>query len=129
MSKVKNAFKFLAALGSAAVPWMARAQNGGIDGGLNRIGNVFPQSGGLTGARTASELIISIIDLMLIFAGMIAVMFIIIGGYWYITSAGNEEQAEKGKGTLLNAIIGIVLIVLSWVIIRVVTNLVGNDRI
>ena len=61
------------------------------------------------------------------FAGAIAVVFIIIGGYQYIASGGNEETAEKGKKTLVNAIIGIVVIVLAYAIINVLVNLVGSN--
>jgi uncharacterized membrane protein YwzB len=56
----------------------------------------------------------------------IAVLFLIIGWFWYITSAGNEETAEKGKNTAINAIIGIVIIVLSYVIVNVVSKLVSS---
>ena len=119
--------KYIAAGSAFFIPFTVFAQSG-IDAGLDKIGDVFPHQG-LTAQRTLSELILYIINIMLFFAGMIAVMFIIVGGYWYITSAGNEEQAEKGKTTLVNAIMGIILVILSWVIIRVVTNLVGNDHI
>jgi threonine synthase len=44
----------------------------------------------------------------------------------YITSAGNEETAEKGRKTAVNAIIGIVIIILAYVIVNVVANLVGG---
>lgn len=56
----------------------------------------------------------------------VAVLFLIIGGFWYITSAGNEETATKGKSTVINAIIGIIIIVLSYVIVNVVSNLVAS---
>lgn len=56
----------------------------------------------------------------------IAVLFLIIGGFWYITSAGNEETASKGKSTVINAIIGIIIIVLSYVIVSVISNLVAT---
>lgn len=63
---------------------------------------------------------------MLEVAGAIAVLFVIIGGFWYITSAGNEEQAEKGQKTVTNAIIGVIVVVLSYVIITVIANFVSN---
>jgi heme/copper-type cytochrome/quinol oxidase subunit 2 len=69
-----------------------------------------------------------IINWMLGIAFGIAVLFLIVGGFWYITSAGNEETAEKGRGTAINAIIGIVIIILSYVIINVVSNLVTNSN-
>jgi hypothetical protein len=63
-----------------------------------------------------------IINWMLALAGLIAVLFLIYGGFLYITSAGNEESAEKGKNTVINAVIGLVVIILSAVIVNVVAN-------
>jgi len=71
---------------------------------------------------TASELILKVINYALIMAGTIAVLFLIVGGFWYLTSAGNEEQAEKGKKTLINSIIGLVVIVLSFAIVRIIAS-------
>src|SRR4051812_8481916 len=59
----------------------------GIAGSLPQICNPF-------------QLLNMEVGYMLAFAGGIAVVFIIIGGYLYITAAGNEEQAEKGRKTL-----------------------------
>ena len=70
----------------------------------------------------------TIINWLLAIAFGIAVLFLIIGGFWYITSAGNEETAEKGKNTAFNAIIGIVIIVLSYVIVNVVSKLLANPN-
>lgn len=75
---------------------------------------------------SVNGLIKTVINWMLGVAFGIAVLFLIIGGFWYITSAGNEETAEKGKNTAVNAIIGIVIIILSYVIVNVVSNLVTN---
>lgn len=75
-----------------------------------------------------NDLIRVVINWMLGIAFGVAVLFLIIGGFWYITSAGNEETAEKGKGTVINAIIGIVIIILSYVIINVISNLVANPN-
>lgn len=85
--------------------------------------------GGINSATSVTQLIGQIIKLLLTIGGAIAVLFVIIGGYWYITSAGNEEQAEKGKNTLVNAIIGVVLITLAYVIINVIVNQVSSGTI
>jgi uncharacterized membrane protein YwzB len=76
---------------------------------------------------SVSGLIRMVINWLLGIAFGIAVLFLIIGGFWYITSAGNEETAEKGKKTAVNAIIGIVIIILSYVIVNVVSNLVASS--
>lgn len=75
---------------------------------------------------SVNGLIRTIINWLLGIAFGIAVLFLIIGGFWYITSAGNEETAEKGKNTAINAIIGIVIIILSYVIINVIASLVQS---
>lgn len=128
-SKYKKILLALQTLGAWAVPGLVLAQ-GAVGRGLERsgVGSMFGNSD-LTTSRTVSELIISVIHLMLIFAGMIAVVFVIIGGYYYVTAQGNEEQAEKGKNTLINAIIGIVVIIMAYVIIDVVTNLVASNAV
>lgn len=50
------------------------------------------------------------------------ILFIIIGGYQMITSAGNPEKARKGKKTLLFSIIGLVAILLSQVVFSLITG-------
>ena len=84
-----------------------------------------PFTGGIAGSKpdvTLMDVIMQIVKWLLLFAGAIAVIALIIGGYWYVTSAGNEEQAEKGRKAIANALIGLVVIILSFTIITVVTN-------
>jgi amino acid transporter len=56
-------------------------------------------------------------------AGLIAVAMLVYGGFRYITSAGNEDIAKDAKRTITNSIIGLIIIILSFVIVTVVTNL------
>lgn len=77
---------------------------------------------GIAGSSDFVSLANNIIKILLYVCGMIAVVFLIIGGYQYLTSGGNEEAAEKGRKTLLNAIIGIVIIIMAFAIVSVVTN-------
>lgn len=87
-----------------------------------------PQFQNCNGNQTVAGFIRMVINWLLGIAFGIAILFLIIGGFWYVTSAGNEETAEKGKNTVINAIIGIVIIVLSYVIVNVVANLVSNSN-
>lgn len=76
--------------------------------------------------RDVNSFIRTIINWILSITLGVAVLFLIIGGFRYVISAGNEDQAESGKNTVLNALIGIVIIVLSYVIVNVVANLVSR---
>ena|SRR5579864_7576528 len=126
---MKQKFKALLKYFYAALAWLlpmaAYAQTNRVQSGLSNSN--FQQlfgSGGLTSSQDLTGLIVNVIKILLFFAGAVAVVFVIIGGYYYLTAQGNEEQAEQGKKTLINAIIGVVVVILSYVIINVIVNLV-----
>lgn len=68
-------------------------------------------------SNTLEGYVQSIINAALVLAGVVAVAYLIIGGYQYITSSGNAETAATAKGTIMNAIIGLVVIFAAYVII------------
>ncbi len=74
------------------------------------------------GATTFRGLIDWAIATLLGLLGIVSIFFIIIGGYQYVFSGANEELAERGKKTLKNAIIGLVIAILSYVILKVVVT-------
>ena len=78
---------------------------------------------------TLNGLIIRVITWILAITLAIDVLFMIIGGFLYITSAGNEERAKKGRTTVINAIIGLVIIILAYVIANVITSFFSTETI
>lgn len=75
---------------------------------------------------SVAEIINNITTWVVGLVGAIAVLFIIWGGFLYITAAGNKDQAEKAKKTITYAVIGVVIIVLAKVIISLVTGTAGE---
>lgn len=90
--------------------------------GLEDIGSVFPART----TRTVPEIVRLVINWALYLAAIVAVIFIIIGGFMYITSAGDPGRATKGRTTLVNALIGLAIIILSYMIVQVVYNFLVN---
>ncbi len=86
------------------------------------IAQAPPDSGIALGGqrRTIREVVVSILNYLLGFVGLIAVAMLIYGGFRYLTSAGNEEVTKKAKSVILYAIIGIVIIALSFVIVNTI---------
>ena len=58
----------------------------------------------------------NIVNTLLTLAGIIAAVYIVIGGVRYITSRGDDDAAATAKNTILYAGIGIIVILLSAVI-------------
>jgi len=70
--------------------------------------------------------IVKIVNVLLGFTAALAVLFIIIGGLQYITSAGNTDKAKTGRQTLTYAILGLIIVILSYFIVSLVTNIVNS---
>ena len=88
-----------------------------------------PEGGPIPELSTASQVILRVIEILLAIAGLVAVIFLIVGGFRYITAGGNEETAEGAKKTLVNAIIGVVIVILAFVIVRVISNALINQAV
>ncbi len=61
-------------------------------------------------AQTGSQEIKGIYEMMAYFAGAVAILMIVIAGFRYITSGGNEETMEKAKRQITYAVIGLLLV-------------------
>lgn len=75
------------------------------------------------GSVTLSTIVDKVIGLMLGIAGALAVIYLLYAGISYITAGGEPTKAEKARTGIVNAIIGIVIIVLAFIIEKVVANL------
>jgi len=78
------------------------------------------------GSLDIKAVAVTAVTFLLELAAIIAIIFLIYSGILYLTAAGNEANADKGKKGIINAIIGIVVIVLALVILRVVSNTANN---
>ena len=70
--------------------------------------------------------LMNMINWVLGFISMIAVLMVIWGGVQYLTSAGDESKAESGKKTITYSFIGLIICGLAYGIIEIiVTNFLG----
>lgn len=73
-----------------------------------------------TSFTSLQAIIKAIVQVAFMAAGLVAVIFLIIGGFKYITASGNPEGVESAKATIINAIIGLVVILISFLIVNYV---------
>lgn len=67
-------------------------------------------------------LLTKVINYFLGLVGLVAVLMFVIAGFQYLTSGGNEQTIEKAKHTLLYAVIGIVIVALSFGLVYTLTR-------
>lgn len=66
------------------------------------------------------QLVLTIVKYFLGFLGLLAVIMVIYGGVTYVISAGNDEAIGNAKKIILYALIGLIVILLSFVIVQAV---------
>lgn len=60
-----------------------------------------------------------IINFALALVGLICVLFIMVGGYYY-TFSGLTDDKDKGKKTIKHALMGLGLAILAWTLVNVI---------
>lgn len=113
MKKIKNLLWLIFLEASPALAIPPPENPGGVP--ENLLGD---PTAGTTGVIT------QISSALLMLIGVVAVLFLIIGGFQYITSAGNPDNIAKAKNTILYGVIGIVFVLLAYAIVQfVITNI------
>lgn len=123
---MKKLFSILFFVAIATMPIMALAsfdpQCPGTEKSLGLLAPLFH-----TKICSLNELALFAVNFLLSIIAVISVLFVVIGGFRYVTSNGNEVAASKGRATITNAIIGLVIAMLSYTIIRVSVNTFSNS--
>jgi len=64
----------------------------------------------------------NVLDTVYLWVGILAVLFIIVGGINYTVSQGDPGEVAKAKNTILYAIVGLIITLLAFSITQFVLN-------
>ncbi len=78
------------------------------------------------GTKDVRETISSIIRAFMGLLGIIAVCIILLGGFKWMTAAGNEEKVGEAKKLIISGVIGLVIIMSAYAIATFVVGSVIN---
>jgi hypothetical protein len=116
MNKIKKFVKIALVsfvLASLAMPVMA------VDIGINYAANVGLATGDLR--NTAVGVIQSLLGVL----GILSLVIILLGGFRWMTSAGNEEGIGSAKKTIAAGIVGLAIILFAFAIVSFAFNVMG----
>lgn len=80
---------------------------------------------GVATLRCIPVVLQNIINFLLFFAGIVAVFLIVFSGIRFVTSSGDPQKIESARKTFFYAIIGLVVIALSFVVIVFISSFTG----
>jgi hypothetical protein len=101
------------------VPATEASSHRGVDSLKGKLGTFGGQTGlGSSGDAELTPKIAAIINIVLGFVGVVAVIFIIYAGFRWITAGGNDEKVTEARGHIKNALIGLVVVFLAFIIVN-----------
>ena len=132
---MKNALKKIGqiATGIAAALTLLAGRAMAANSEVTNVAN--PASAGAEAAKgngTPTELIGSngvftrITNTVLYAVGIISVIMLIYGGLRYVVSGGDSKKVTDAKNTIIYAIIGLIVAILSYAIVNFVINAIGG---
>lgn len=84
------------------------------------------QAAGVDGSVSLPVLIGRIINVFFGFLGIVLLGYILYAGYLWMTASGEPKRVQQAKDTIRNAIIGLVIIVSSFAIVRFILGQFGG---
>ncbi len=85
---------------------------------LRKTGSCDPDVA--SSGESVQNLIKRIINTLSVIVGAICVIMIIIGGFRYVTSAGESNSVSGAKNTILYAIVGLIIVAFAQIIVQFV---------
>lgn len=125
-------FAFLIIAASVFTPVLALAQDGGTynfseQSGLDKTGAAAGYDIGAA-APTLEGYVSKIITIIISVLGVIFLALIIYAGITWMIAQGNEEKVRKAKELLVEAIIGLIIVLAAYAISYFVLQLVLTTR-
>ena len=89
------------------IPWM----NGSGGDTSKNINGPLTQTGG---SVTLGSILSKALTFVFIFAGFGLFIMLILGGFTFLTSAGDTKKLEQGRQQLTNALVGFIIIFIAY---------------
>lgn len=89
----------------------------------------YPTGSGLLSSQTIEAIGVFYLNIVLSFLGTIALIVMILGGAKMLTAAGNAEQFKSGRGILVGAVVGFIIIILAFAIVSTLIAAFGTPWI
>jgi len=75
---------------------------------------------GVGSPKNLSQYLVGLYNFLLSIVGIAAVLMMVIGGFKYLTAAANPSAAGDAKDIIYNAVFGLLLALLTWVIVSTI---------
>lgn len=122
--KLKKLAISMATLAIVAAPAIALAAAGTVD--ADTIGLDAANEGLGMGSKDIRTTVGSVIRAFMGLLGLVAVVIILLGGFKWMTSGGEEAKVQEAKKLIISGIIGLIIILSAYAIANFVVGSILN---
>lgn len=79
----------------------------------------------ISGTTDFKDLLDKLVSTVLGFLGIIATLYLIYAGFKYVTAGGDSKKAGEAKEGITHAIIGIVVALIGYLLVKFIFSMVG----
>ncbi|NCF74984.1 MAG: hypothetical protein GWO87_00640 [Xanthomonadaceae bacterium] len=77
------------------------------------------------GTEGLRSMISSVVNILLGFLGILAIIVVLVGGFQWMLSGGNEEKVASARGMIIAGVIGLAIVLASFAIVKFVVEAVA----
>ena len=102
---------------------------GGRSGSIGVDGEINLPNYGTTGFKfenkSVGDIFSGLLPYLYVIAGLILLVMLVTGGLGLMTAAGNPDKMKAGYGKISNALIGFLIIFISYFVVQLVETILG----
>ncbi len=76
-------------------------------------------SGTFSGTTTLGDILTKFLPFLFPLVGLLLFVYLLFGGFSYLTSGGDPKGMEKAQGQITNAIVGFVIVFLAYWLVQI----------
>ncbi len=66
---------------------------------------------------------------ILLIAGLLLLVYLIYGGFQYLTSAGDPKKAQEAQAKITQALLGFLIVFGAFWIVQIIANVLGLEKV
>ncbi len=97
---------------------------------FNTLRGAFPAGSLPSKANlTIADIVSGIIPYLFVLAGLFLLLYLVLGGIQLMVSGGDPKKTEAAKGKITNAVIGFVIVFVSYWLVQILQIVFGLPKI
>lgn len=90
--------------------------------------NIESNLGGFFVFETTGDLVSSLVTAAITIAALASLLFLVYGGFHWVTAGDDKTKIEQAQKTITNALIGLVITVVAYAVWQLLISFLGLDE-